>query len=65
MSLIPFNVDRHRKTLKDEQDKLITRVIGGAVSDWAEYKLCVGQIKGLSLAINELTEAIKRDDDDE
>lgn len=64
MATIPFNVERHKKTLADERDKISRHMVDGKCADFAEYKGCAGQVKALTLSINLLAEALKKDDED-
>ena len=49
----------------EEQEKMISDALAsGAVKDWEQYKMSVGEIRGLSFAREEIKSLLERNVDD-
>ncbi len=52
------------KVLKDREQDISDALSNGAVKDWEQYKMSVGEIRGLSLAREEIKTLLERNVDD-
>jgi hypothetical protein len=48
------------KVLREREEDLATTIVTGSVSDWEQYKLIVGEIRGISYAKEELRALLER-----
>ena len=63
MDVVDLAKHLYKKLEEREQD--ISRALShGAVKDWEQYKMSVGEIRGLSLAIEEIKTLLERNVDD-
>ena len=63
MSIVDLAKHLYKKLEEREQD--ISRALSlGAVKDWEQYKMSVGEIRGLSLAREEIKTLLERNVDD-
>lgn len=52
------------KKIEERQKDISTALAQGAVTDWEQYKMSVGEIRGLSLAKDEIRSLLERTVDD-
>ena len=52
------------KKIEERQDDISEALSQGAVKDWEQYKMSVGEIRGLSLAKDEIRSLLERTVDD-
>ena len=53
MDVVDFSKYLYKK-LKEREDNLTSALSAGGVKSWEEYKMTVGEIRGLSLAREEI-----------
>ena len=51
------------KRLKEREENLTSALASGGVKSWEEYKMTVGEIRGLSLAREEIKALLENNDD--
>ncbi len=51
------------KRLKEREENLTSALAAGGVKSWEEYKMTVGEIRGLSLAREEIKALLENNDD--
>lgn len=52
------------KRLGERQEDITSALASGAVKDWEQYKMSVGEIRGLSLARDEIKTLLERSVED-
>jgi len=52
------------KKLEGRQDDISAALASGAVKDWEQYKMSVGEIRGLSFAREEIKALLEKNVDD-
>jgi nitrogen fixation protein FixH len=52
------------KKIEERENDIATALSQGAVKDWEQYKMSVGEIRGLSLARDEIRTLLERNVDD-
>ena len=52
------------KKIEERQNDIATALSHGSVKDWEQYKMSVGEIRGLSFAKDELKALLERNVDD-
>tara|TARA_R100000951_G_scaffold86159_1_gene73887 strand:+ start:33 stop:245 length:213 start_codon:yes stop_codon:yes gene_type:complete len=52
------------KKLEEREKDISVALASGAVKDWEQYKMSVGEIRGLSLAREEIKSLLERNVDD-
>ena len=52
------------KKIEEREKDISTALANGAVKDWEQYKMSVGEIRGLSLAKDEIRSLLERTVDD-
>jgi hypothetical protein len=52
------------KVLRQREEDLATTLVTGAVQDWEQYKMVVGEIRGISFAVEELKALLERTNED-
>lgn len=48
------------KVLREREEDLATTLVTGSVADWEQYKLVVGEIRGISYAKEELRALLEK-----
>jgi hypothetical protein len=48
------------KELEERRESIAQALISGAAKDFAEYKSCAGEIRGLSLAHSYITDLVRK-----
>ena len=51
------------KRLKESEENLTSALAAGGVKSWEEYKMTVGEIRGLSLAREEIKALLENNED--
>ena len=51
------------KRLKEREENLTSALAAGGVKSWEEYKMTVGEIRGLSLAREEIKALLENNED--
>jgi len=51
------------KNLQERENDLAQALVVGTPKDWEQYKMIVGEIQGLSFAVNELRTLLERHSD--
>tara|TARA_R100001079_G_C4385809_1_gene125130 strand:- start:111 stop:323 length:213 start_codon:yes stop_codon:yes gene_type:complete len=64
MNLVDF-VTKYRKTLNGRINDLTISVSSGSIKDMEQYRSIVGEIQGLSTALDELSSLLKGFDTDD
>ena len=64
MNLVDF-VTKYRKTLNNRVGDLTITVSSGSIKDMEQYRSIVGEIQGLSTALDELSSLLKGFDTDD
>ena len=64
MDAIQF-ITRYKRTLQNRVDDISISVTRGGVSDMETYRSMIGEIQGLTYALDELQTLLKKDDYDE
>ena len=64
MDVVDF-IHRYRKVLINRIDDISLSITSGGVSDWEDYKARVGEIQGVTYALDELQALIKKANYDE
>lgn len=64
MDVVDF-LSRYRKSLQNRVDDISISVTSGGASDMAAYRSMVGEIQGLTYALDELQTLLKKVDNDE
>jgi hypothetical protein len=64
MDAVTF-VTRYRKALKTRIEDISISLSSGSAADMEQYRAMVGEIQGLSYAMDELDSLLKKDDDDD
>ena len=64
MNLVDF-VTKYRKTLHNRISDLTITVSSGSIKDMEQYRSIVGEIQGLSTALDELSSLLKGFDTDD
>ena len=64
MDAIQF-ITRYKRTLQNRVDDISISVTSGGVSDMESYRSMIGEIQGLTYALDELQTLLKKDDYDE
>tara|TARA_Y100001972_G_scaffold88497_1_gene108281 strand:- start:193 stop:405 length:213 start_codon:yes stop_codon:yes gene_type:complete len=64
MNLVDF-VTKYRKTLNNRISDLTIAVSSGSIKDMEQYRSIVGEIQGLSTALDELSSLLKGFDTDD
>jgi|TARA_R110001592_G_scaffold98754_3_gene281724 hypothetical protein len=64
MDAIQF-ITRYKRTLQNRVDDISISVTSGGVSDMETYRSMIGEIQGLTYALDELQTLLKKDDYDE
>ena len=62
MDVVDFSKYLYKK-LKERQDDLSLALSHGSVKSWEEYKMTVGEIRGLSLAREEIKTMLENNSD--
>lgn len=62
MDVVDFSKYLYNK-LKEREDNLSSALASGSVSNWEEYKMTVGEIRGLSLAREEIKALLENNAD--
>ena len=62
MDVVDFSKYLYNK-LKEREDNLSSALSAGGVKSWEEYKMTVGEIRGLSLAREEIKTMLENNDD--
>ena len=52
------------KKLEERQNDISVALANGAVKDWEQYKMAVGEIRGLSFAREEIKSLLEKNVDD-
>ena len=60
-------MDVLQRKLKEQEDSHVQALVGGAVSDFAEYRELCGVIRGLQTAQREIADLVRKlkDEDDD
>jgi len=53
------------KELEERRETITQALISGAAKDFAEYKSCAGEIRGLSLAHSYITDLVRKMENDD
>ena len=61
----PELITKYLRNLESRIEDIAMAVTSGSASDWEQYKAMVGEIQGLSFAVDELKTLLKRHIDDE
>ena len=61
MDVVDFSKYLYKK-LKEREDNLTSALSAGGVKNWEEYKMTVGEIRGLSLAREEIKAMLENDE---
>jgi|TARA_R110000824_G_scaffold295680_1_gene483978 hypothetical protein len=61
MDVVDFSKYLYKK-LRQRQDDLSVALAHGSVRSWEEYKMTVGEIRGLSLACDEIKTMLEKDE---
>lgn len=64
MTITDF-LTKYKKLLNNRIDDLSVVITSGSIKDMEQYRNHVGEIQGLSFALEELVSLLKRYDDDE
>lgn len=64
MDVIQF-IARYKRTLQNRVDDISISVTSGGASDMETYRSMIGEIQGLTYALDELQTLLKKDDYDE
>ena len=59
MDVVSF-VSRYQKALRNRVDDISLSITSGGVSDWEDYKARVGEIQGVTYALDELKALLKK-----
>jgi hypothetical protein len=59
MEVVDF-IHRYRKVLINRIDDISLSITGGSVSDWEDYKARVGEIQGVTYALDELKALLEK-----
>tara|TARA_Y100000992_G_scaffold301189_1_gene271467 strand:- start:1012 stop:1224 length:213 start_codon:yes stop_codon:yes gene_type:complete len=62
MDVVDFSKYLYKK-LKEREENLTSALAAGGVKSWEEYKMTVGEIRGLSLAREEIKALLENNDD--
>lgn len=62
MDIVDFSKYLYKK-LKEREDNLSSALSAGGVKTWEEYKMTVGEIRGLSLAREEIKATLENNED--
>ncbi len=61
---LPEFITKFKKSLESRVEDLSVSITSGNVKDMEQYRAVVGEIQGLSFAVEELQSLLKRFDDD-
>lgn len=61
---LPEFITKFKKSLESRVEDLSVAITSGNVKDMEQYRAVVGEIQGLSFAVEELQSLLKRFDDD-
>jgi hypothetical protein len=64
MDAVQF-LTRYKRTLQNRVDDISISVTSGGASDMEAYRSMIGEIQGLTYALDELQTLLKKDDHDE
>ena len=64
MDVISF-ISKYQKSLRTRVDEISLSITSGSGSNWEDYKARVGEIQGLTYALDELQTLLKRANYDE
>jgi co-chaperonin GroES (HSP10) len=64
MDVVSF-LSRYQKALRNRVDDISLSITSGSASDWEDYKARVGEIQGLTYALDELQTLLKKANYDE
>ena len=64
MDVVSF-VSRYQKALRNRVDDISLSITSGGASDWEDYKARIGEIQGLTYALDELQTLLKKANYDE
>tara|TARA_R100000278_G_scaffold25960_1_gene23910 strand:+ start:339 stop:548 length:210 start_codon:yes stop_codon:yes gene_type:complete len=64
MDVISF-ISKYQKSLRTRVDEISLSITSGSASNWEDYKARVGEIQGLTYALDELQTLLKRANYDE
>ena len=59
MDVVSF-VSRYQKALRNRVDDISLSITSGGASDWEDYKARVGEIQGVTYALDELKALLKK-----
>ena len=59
MDVVSF-LSRYQKALRNRVDDISLSITSGSASDWEDYKARVGEIQGLTYALDELQTLLKK-----
>tara|TARA_B100001250_G_C19594818_1_gene697962 strand:+ start:233 stop:445 length:213 start_codon:yes stop_codon:yes gene_type:complete len=62
MDVVDFSKYLYNK-LREREENLTSALAAGGVKTWEEYKMTVGEIRGLSLAREEIKTMLENNDD--
>jgi hypothetical protein len=51
------------KRIREREDDLAQLLVSGSPKDWEQYKMIVGEVQGLSFALNEIKTLLERSTD--
>ena len=64
MDVISF-ISKYQKSLRTRVDEISLSITSGSASNWEDYKARVGEIQGLTYALDELQTLLKKANYDE
>lgn len=65
MRPVLFDLDGHRKELREAMVKFEVKLLEGRCSSYEDYKFNVGQLKGLNTALAQIDLTLKKVEEDE
>ena len=63
MDVVSF-LSRYQKALRNRVDDISLSITSGSASDWEDYKARVGEIQGLTYALEHIQTLLKKVDDE-